>query len=48
MPYPPWLRVYVRKTHPELTFTGPRVQYPLLVKELYGWMRRNQDLGAGA
>ena len=45
LPYPPWLRVYIRKTHPALPFTGPRVVYPLFVKEIYSWMRKNQDLG---
>jgi hypothetical protein len=45
LPFPPWLRVYIRKTHPELPFTGPRVVYPLFVNEIYSWMRKNQDLG---
>jgi hypothetical protein len=45
LPFPPWLRVYIRKTHPELPFTGPRVVYPLFLNEIYSWMRKNQDLG---
>jgi hypothetical protein len=48
LPFPPWLRVYIRKTHPELPFTGPRVVYPLFVNEIYSWMRNNQDLRGGS
>jgi hypothetical protein len=40
---PPWIRIYFRKQHPELTFTGPQVGYPLALKELYEWMLKNQD-----
>jgi hypothetical protein len=40
---PPWVRIYFRKQHPELTFTGPDVGYPLALKELYEWMLKNQN-----
>ena len=43
-PFPLWLRVYVRKTHPELTFSGTPVRYPLLLKEILSYMIRHQDL----
>jgi hypothetical protein len=41
---PPWLRVYWRKKHPEIKYKGPGVGYPLLLKEVYSWMVRHQDL----
>jgi hypothetical protein len=44
LPFPPWLRVYWRKSHPELDFSGPRVGYPLILNNLWNWMMRNQDL----
>jgi hypothetical protein len=40
---PPWIRVYFRKKHPEIKFQGPRIGYPLALKELYSWMLRHQD-----
>lgn len=40
---PPWVRIYFRKQHPELTFTGADVGYPLALKELYEWMLSNQN-----
>jgi hypothetical protein len=43
-PFPPWLRVYWRKTHPELDFSGPRVGYPLILGNILNWMTRHQDL----
>ena len=43
LPYPPWLRVYWRKAHPEVDWYGT-VAYPLILKEIGGWMRRHQDL----
>jgi hypothetical protein len=42
--FPPWLRVWWRKIHPELDFSGPNVGYPLFLKEILGWMSRHQDL----
>jgi hypothetical protein len=44
--FPPWLRVYVRKTHPEIDF-GPNVGYPLILKEVLAYMLRHQDLPGG-
>ncbi len=43
LPYPPWLRVYWRKAHPEVDWYRT-VAYPLILKEIGGWMRRHQDL----
>jgi hypothetical protein len=43
-PFPLWLRVYVRKSHPELTFSGTPVRYPLILKEILSYMIRHQDL----
>jgi hypothetical protein len=45
LPFPPWLRVYWRKSHPELSFAGPRVGYPLLLERVLEWMLSHQDLG---
>jgi hypothetical protein len=47
LPFPPWLRVWWRKKHPELKFPGPKVGYPLGLKEILHWMLRNQDLPSG-
>ncbi|HET6254617.1 MAG TPA: hypothetical protein VFE32_11110 [Puia sp.] len=44
LPFPPWLRVYFRKNHPEIDFSGNNRGYPLLLKEIYHRMLRNQDL----
>lgn len=44
LPFPPWLRVYWRKTHPELDFSGPRVGYPLILGNILNWMMHHQDL----
>jgi hypothetical protein len=46
LPFPPWLRVYWRKSHPELDFSGPRVGYPLILSNVWEWMMRNQDLSS--
>jgi hypothetical protein len=40
---PPWLRVYFRKKHPELDFSGPKVGYPLALTDIYKWMLLHQD-----
>jgi hypothetical protein len=46
---PLWIRVYYRKQHPEIEFTGPGAGYPLILKEIYTWMLQHQDLpGASA
>jgi len=42
--FPPWIRVWWRKSHPELNFSGPTVVYPLILKEILGWLSRHQDL----
>ena len=44
--FPLWLRVYARKTHPEIDF-GPNVGYPLILKEVLGYMLRHQDAPFG-
>src|SRR5215472_2474017 len=41
--FPLWLRVYFRKADPELDFTGDRMGYPLILKEVLGYMLRHQD-----
>jgi len=43
---PPWLRVYWRKAHPELTYRAddPSGGYPLVLKDIYVWMIYHQDL----
>ena len=48
LPFPPWLRVWWRKKHPEFDFTGGKVGYPLILKEILSWMLRHQDLPPGA
>ncbi|MEN3333420.1 MAG: hypothetical protein V7641_2785 [Blastocatellia bacterium] len=46
---PPWLRVYWRKAHPEINYSGldPTGGYPLVLKEIYEWMVTHQDLKPG-
>jgi hypothetical protein len=44
LPFPPWLRVWWRKAHPELDFSGPKVGYSLILKEIGFWMLKHQDL----
>lgn len=43
---PPWIRVWWRKQHPELTYTqeDPIGGYPLVLKEIWEWMIHHQDL----
>jgi hypothetical protein len=45
--FPPWLRVYFRKAHPEIDFSGGRMGYPLILKEVLGYMLRHQDQPEG-
>jgi hypothetical protein len=42
--FPLWLRVFVRKTHPEITFSGTPIRYPLILKEILSYMVRHQNL----
>ena len=46
---PPWLRVWWRKAHPELTYdmSDPTGGYPLVLKEIWEWMLHHQDLQPG-
>ena len=46
---PPWLRVFWRKAHPELTYSAsdPSGGYPLILHEIYTWMLSHQDLVTG-
>jgi hypothetical protein len=46
---PPWLRVWWRKEHPELTYdmSDPTGGYPLVLKEIWEWMLHHQDLRPG-
>jgi hypothetical protein len=41
---PPWLRVYWRKQHPDAIYVGPSGGCPLVLKDLYEWMKDHQDL----
>jgi hypothetical protein len=45
--FPLWLRVYFRKSHPEIDFSGGHVGYPLILKEVLGFMLRHQDQPEG-
>ncbi len=46
---PPWIRVWWRKQHPELIYSGddPTGGYPLVLKEILEWMVTHQDLQRG-
>lgn len=46
LPYPPWLRVYWRKAHPEANYSGNDATggYPLVLYRIYHWMLTHQDL----
>lgn len=46
--FPPWLRVFWRKAHPEVVFSAgdPTGGYPLILNEIYEWMVSHQDLVA--
>jgi hypothetical protein len=46
LPFPPWLRVWWRRKHPELEFSGPPVGYPLILERVLEWMLTHQDLPA--
>lgn len=45
---PPWLRVYWRRSHPELAAEprGGAAAYPLVLKGIYQWMVHHPDLEA--
>lgn len=43
---PLWLRVYWRKSHPELAAVAGAAAYPLVLKDLYQWMIHHSDLRA--
>lgn len=49
LPYPPWLRVYWRKAHPEGPYDGsdPTGGYPRALRDMHQWMLSHQDLVAG-
>jgi hypothetical protein len=36
--FPLWLRVYWRKTHPELDLSGPTPGYPLVLERIHEWL----------
>jgi hypothetical protein len=44
--YPPWLRVYWRKAHPEGKYAAndPSGGYPFVLKRVLAWMLSHQDL----
>src|SRR4051794_11587975 len=46
---PPWLRVFWRKAHPELTYRAddPPGGSPLVLNDIYEWMIYPQDLVTG-
>jgi len=46
---PAWLRVLFRKAHPEVIYSAkdPSGGYPLVLKEVYQWMKTHQDLLPG-
>src|SRR5438045_3305458 len=47
--FPPWLRVWWRKAHPELEYSAndPTGGYPLALHEILEWMLTHQDLKPG-
>lgn len=47
LPFPLWLRVYARKSHPEINFSNGKPGYPLVLKEVLSYMVRHQDLPEG-
>ena len=47
LPFPLWLRVYARKMHPEIQFSGTKVGYPLILKEFLSYMLSHQDAPTG-
>jgi len=49
LPYPPWLRIYWRKSHPEGRYdaSDPTGGYPRVLGNIHRWMLAHQDLVAG-
>jgi hypothetical protein len=49
LPYPPWLRVYWRKAHPEVEYRAddPSGGYPRVLSRVYAWMLAHQDMPKG-
>lgn len=43
---PPWLRVYWRKSHPDVSLSSvnPGASYPEALHRLHAWMMAHQDL----
>jgi hypothetical protein len=46
IPYPPWLRVYWRKAHPDHRYSpdDPSGGYPRALSRVRDWMLENHDL----
>jgi hypothetical protein len=44
--FPPWLRVYWRKAHPEAQYKAddPSGGYPRVLKQIHAWMLAHQNL----
>jgi len=49
LPYPPWLRVYWRKAHPDRNYSAidPTRGYPRVLTKIHAWMMTHQELVAG-
>jgi hypothetical protein len=46
LPFPPWLRVYWRKAHPEVEYSpdDPSGGYPRTLSRVHAWMLAHPDL----
>jgi hypothetical protein len=44
--FPPWLRVFWRKKHPEARYSGhdPSGGYPRAIRRIYAWMLAHPEL----
>ena len=49
LPYPPWLRVWWRRLHPEGRYAAddPSGGYPRVLRNIHSWMMTHQDLVRG-